>query len=168
MVGINTFHRLNCWLVKLGREVIYNLLKSTLSVGYLIYIGGKQHTLPCRPLSPDMPRPSWNECTRISYRGIIRMNSSWILSSTSLFTSRVSIIFLCESWNVRQARLDAICPQPAIPLPRCGVPRKTINFVRLRVGSDLRMAWESNSALVIFQSRRYHNHTSLTRMPPRL
>ena len=75
----------------------------------------------------------------------IVLNSSWMLSSTSLFTSSVSRIFLFESCRARRARLEAIWPQPAYALPRCGVPRNMMSFVRLHIASDRRRAWRSRS-----------------------
>ena len=76
-------------------------------------------------------------------------NCSWMLSNTSLSTSKVSTIFLCESCSATRARFDAISPQLVHSLPRCGVPRKTINLVRRRHASDLRMAYERKSTLSI-------------------
>lgn len=47
-------------------------------------------TLLCNPFMPDMPRASWNECTMrpSSYTTVLK--ASWMLSKTSLLTSRVS------------------------------------------------------------------------------
>jgi hypothetical protein len=86
----------------------------------------------------------------------IVLNSSWILSNTSLFTSSVLMIFLFESCSASCARFDAITPHSAYVLPRCGVPRKIIALVRDRYMSDLRSAWsplprqykESSAAMV--------------------
>ena len=75
------------------------------------------------------------------------INCSWMLSSTSLSTSRVSRIFLFESCSTSRARFDAISPQLARGLPRCGVPRKRINLVRWRQASDRRIACKPVSNL---------------------
>lgn len=81
-------------------------------------------------------------------------NCSWMLSNTSLSTSKVSTIFLYESCSATRARFDAISPQLVHSLPRCGVPRKTINLVRRRHASDLRMAYKrkSTSSIVGFKT----------------
>jgi hypothetical protein len=89
---------------------------------------------------PDIPRASWNEWILISDLCTMVLNSSWILSRTSLFTSNVSTMFLFESCNASRARFDVISPHPASALPRCGVPRKTMAFVRDRHTSDRRIA----------------------------
>ena len=77
-----------------------------------------QRTLLCKPLMPDIPRASWNEWIRIRDWSAMVLNSSWILSKTSLFTSSVLMIFLFESCSARRARFDAISPHPADALPR--------------------------------------------------
>jgi hypothetical protein len=90
---------------------------------------------------PEIPFASWNECTLTAHLLSIVLNSSWILSKTSPLTSSVCTSRLFESCRARLARFDAIPPQPAYVLPRCGVPRKTINLVRLQIVSDLCSAY---------------------------
>ena len=91
-----------------------------------------------------------------------------MLSSTSLFGSSVSRIFLFESCSARRARFEAIWPQSAYVLPRCGVPRKMISFVRLRIASDRRMACSKKSVESSTLLCRLPSLTSLRMMPPRL
>jgi len=62
------------------------------------------------------------------------------------------MIFFCESCNASRARFDAISPQLASVLPRCGVPRKTTSFVRSRHASDLHNAYNNSQDHIIFKS----------------
>ena len=99
---------------------------------------------------PVIPCASWKEWIWISFWCTISTNWSLILSSTSLFTSKVLIICFCVSCSASRARFDAISPQLASALPRCGVPRKTTSLVRLRHASDLYKAysWLSMSSAI--------------------
>jgi hypothetical protein len=77
-----------------------------------------QRTLLCKPFMPDIPCASWNEWIRIRDWSAMVLNSSWMLSRTSLFTSSVLMIFLLASCSARRARFDAISPHPTYALPR--------------------------------------------------
>ena len=77
----------------------------------------------------------WHSCKSLTSFDII-------LSSSSLSTSNVSTIFLCGFCKASRARFDAISPQFAVGLPRCGVPRKTMTLVRWRIDSNRRIAYK--------------------------
>lgn len=62
------------------------------------------------------------------------------------------MIFLCESCSASRARFDAISPQIALVLPRCGVPRKTTSLVRSRHASDLHNAYNDSQDHILFKS----------------
>lgn len=142
VVRVDALDSLECsWKVEFRREVVYHLQRLALLCNFCDI-----PTFSSSPRTPVTPRASWKEWTLIVPLNAIVLNSSWMLSSTSLFTSSVSRIFLFQSCSARRARLDAIWPQPAYALPRCGVPRKMMSLVRLRTVSDRRIACSSKSA----------------------
>lgn len=149
VVRVDALDSLECWWeVEFGREVVHHLQRSALLCDFCDI-----RTFPSSPRTPVTPRASWKEWTLIVLLSIIVLNSSWMLSSTSLFTSSVSRIFLFESCSARRARLDATWPQPANSLPRCGVPRKMISLVRSRIFFDRRIAYSSKLAELALFSR---------------
>jgi hypothetical protein len=77
---------------------------------------------------------------------------------------------LFESCNAKRARLDAIWPHSIDALPRCGVPRKIINFVRARHVLDLRNAYTNSISTGTGDAGIVNTTelTSLVMMPPRL
>lgn len=97
-------------------------------------------TLLSKPFIPDKPRASWNEWILNLDLYAVDTNWSWIFWKTSPLTSNPLSAFLFGSFKARRAKLDAISAHPAYVLPRCGVPRKMISFVRFWHDSDLQIA----------------------------
>jgi hypothetical protein len=74
-------------------------------------------------------------------RVTILRNYSWIFVSTSPSIRKAPTSFLFECKKATAARFDAMCAQSAAELPRWGVPRKAIDFVRCCSDSDRKRAW---------------------------
>ena len=97
-----------------------------------------------------------------------------MLSRTSLSTAKLASRFRFESCRVTVASLEAISPQVAAEVPRCGVPRNIIVSVRLckSLYFSLRLVLHLQRALnlvngVYDRLCLMETQTSLTTIPPK-